>query len=676
LDRNERTLTLVTGEVAVASGIVEQDQNSQNSGQQQTAGTISAASPASRSPLVQRLLDAPNLPAFINDLLTTQAVVVAGTEAAGFVLEAGENNTASLRPIAHIRPDASTAEVRAAALGAFQDLVKPCIEQNRDGAIQVAEGSEGSEAQFCLVTLLRNDGQVVAASAVITRCLNVERARQRLTSMQLVAGYFDLFTLRRNAEQARDIAQSHQYVLQYTTAVATAEGFESAGANLCNELANRTHATRVSLGWVKGRNIKVKAISHTEEFDKKQELVVLLAKVMEECADQEAVVQYDPTGKGTDNVTRDAQQLSRTQGGHIVLSMPLRRQAEVIGVITCEFLPGTQITPQASSALATAVDLLAPQLWDRYQNDRWLITKVGISTREVAKATIGPKHMLAKLIAAAVVGVILAAVLIRPMYRISAPFSFMTDTRSTLSAPFEGKLGEVAWVQDPYTHQQRRLKPGDLVKKGDVLVSMDTSEETLQYWEADAQAKQYRANAAQERSKNEPDSQAKAKIADYQADEAEAKKQLLALRIDQGKIRAPIDGVLLKGDLEDQRGKPVKQGDELMVVGRPEQLKAEIEVAERDIQEVKVGQLGWIATSSLPGDKHPIKIERIVPIGNPNKEGQNVFKVYGTLQDTVGTWRPGMAGEAKVEVERKPLWWIYSHKLIEFVKLQAWKWGV
>ena len=334
----------------MASGIVEQDQNSQNSGQQQSGGTMTATSPASRSPLVQRLLDAPNLPAFINDLLTTQAVVVAGTEAAGFVLEAGENNTASLRPIAHIRPDASTAEVRAAALGAFQDLVKPCIEQNRDGAIQVAEGTEGNEAQFCLVTLLRNDGQVVAASAVITRCLNVERARQRLTSMQLVAGYFDLFTLRRNAEQARDIAQSHQYVLQYTTAVATAEGFESAAANLCNELATRTHSTRVSLGWVKGRNIKVKAISHTEEFDKKQELVVLLSKVMEECADQEAVVQYDPTGKGTDNVTRDAQQLSRTQGGHIVLSMPLRRQAEVIGVITCEFLPGTQITPQASNA--------------------------------------------------------------------------------------------------------------------------------------------------------------------------------------------------------------------------------------------------------------------------------------------------------------------------------------
>ena len=71
-----------------------------------------------------------------------------------------------------------------------------------------------------------------AAAAVITRARDVERARQRLTSMQLVAGYFDLFSLRRGAEQARQIAQSHQNVLQLTTAVGTAEGFESAAMNL------------------------------------------------------------------------------------------------------------------------------------------------------------------------------------------------------------------------------------------------------------------------------------------------------------------------------------------------------------------------------------------------------------------------------------------------------------
>ena len=56
--------------------------------------------------------------------------------------------------------------------------------------------------------------------------------------------------------------------------------------NLCNELATRAGATRVSLGWLKGKNIKIKALSHTEQFDKKQELVVELEKVMEEALDE------------------------------------------------------------------------------------------------------------------------------------------------------------------------------------------------------------------------------------------------------------------------------------------------------------------------------------------------------------------------------------------------------
>src|SRR5439155_22245411 len=129
---------------------------------------------------------------------------------------------------------------------------------------------DDGDAQFCLVTVLRNEGEVVAASAVITRCRDLERAKQRLTSMQLVAGYFDLYSLRRYVEHAKAISDRHQHVLQYAAAVGTAEGFESSSMNLCNELATRSGATRVALGWLMGRNIRVKALSHTEKFDKKQ----------------------------------------------------------------------------------------------------------------------------------------------------------------------------------------------------------------------------------------------------------------------------------------------------------------------------------------------------------------------------------------------------------------------
>src|SRR5205814_1068222 len=132
--------------------------------------------------------------------------------------------------------------------------------------------------------------------------------------------------------------------------------------------------------------------------------IVELQRAMEECLDQEEVVQYEPDGTSSQNVSREAQALSRSQGGNSVISIPLRRQAEIIGVLTLEFSPGSQLGPQAATGLSVAADLLAPQLYDRYHNDRWLITKTGISIREASKKVIGPKYMLAKMIAVVVIG--------------------------------------------------------------------------------------------------------------------------------------------------------------------------------------------------------------------------------------------------------------------------------
>src|SRR3954454_21345954 len=129
----------------MASGIVESSNQGSTSGQQQGAGK--------RSKLVERLLDASaNLPAFMKDLLGTMAVTVAGTEAAGFLIERGEAPEQSgLRVVTHIRPDDSDDDVRQAAIKAFQEIVVPCIQQNKDGAIEVGPPDEG-EPQFCLVT--------------------------------------------------------------------------------------------------------------------------------------------------------------------------------------------------------------------------------------------------------------------------------------------------------------------------------------------------------------------------------------------------------------------------------------------------------------------------------------------------------------------------------------------
>jgi multidrug resistance efflux pump len=654
----------------MASGIVEpSSQGSSQEGEKQQGPRA-----GERSRLVQRLLDGgSDLPAFLNDLLATMAVTVAGTEAAGFVIERA-NDQFVLKNLAHIRQDESDAQTRAQALDAFQNLVKPCIIQGKDGAIDLgnAAGLE-AEPQYCLITLLREGQEIVAVAAVITRCLNLERARQRLLSMQLVAGYFEFFTLKRGAETNKMMAQNHQRVLQLSRAVADAEGFLSAAMNLCNELANATGATRVSLGWLKGRLIRVKALSHTEEFDKKQDLIVQLEKTMEECYDQENLVLFDPSGKNPgDAVTRQAAILSRSQGGHVVLSLPLRRHADIEGVVTLEFLSSDSINPRMIESLTIAVDLLAPQLYDRHENDHWLITKVGISAQRTAEELLGPKHWIAKLVTGGII--ILLLVLfnflglptttkylgwmdVRLTYRVTAPITFAAVEKRSICAPFDGQIDQVFAL------------PGTPVKKGQPLFSLKTDDLDKQLAKSNSDALYHKRKAEAYAADNTKIADQLAELAQEQ--EAEAQSALYQSQIERALVKAPFDGQILKGDLSDKKDTTVKEGEEQMVFGELGKLRAELTVNERDIQDIAPGSTGSLATTSKPMDKVKFTVDRVVPLGQP-KEGNNVFTVYATPVEIAPSWRPGMAGEARVDVGKRTIAWIWSHRLMEFIRLKLW----
>ncbi len=58
-------------------------------------------------------------------------------------------------------------------------------------------------------------------------------------------------------------------------------------------------------------------------------------------------------------------------------------------------------------------------------------------------------------------------------------------------------------------------------------------------------------------------------------------------------------------------------------------------------------------------------------MGEP-KEGNNVFTVYGDLEKVDPAWRPGLTGDARIDVEKKSLAWIWTHRLIDFIRLKAW----
>ena len=112
--------------------------------------------------------------------------------------------------------------------------------------------------------------------------------------------------------------------------------FAGAAMALCNELASRWYCQRVGLGFLKGRYVHLKALSHTEKFSRKMKLVQDIEAAMEECLDQDVEVaapcraRRRPTSAGRPASCPAGTARRRS------CSLPLRRAGEPVGVVTLE----------------------------------------------------------------------------------------------------------------------------------------------------------------------------------------------------------------------------------------------------------------------------------------------------------------------------------------------------
>jgi len=272
--------------------------------------------------------------------------------------------------------------------------------------------------------------------------------------------------------------------------------------------------------------------------------------------------------------------------------------------------------------------------------------------------------MLGKLVAVLVILVLLFVTFFKPMYHVSAQFEFAPQSKFTLCAPYDGRITHIGTLPNG-----QRIRPGDQVKAGTVLLELETYDQKMKLAESLAKVNSKVREAAKYRAE---DKTAEEEMALDERDEAQAESDYLQYQIDHATIVAPKDSQVLKGDFEEKQNATVKTGDVLFELGDPHDLRAVLSVPDRDIQELKIGQEGKVATSALPDSHFPIRINRIIPIPDP-KEGTNTFRVYAALEGTrPRTWLPGMSGEARVNVEHRRLVWIWTHRLVDFLKLKLW----
>jgi multidrug efflux pump subunit AcrA (membrane-fusion protein) len=255
---------------------------------------------------------------------------------------------------------------------------------------------------------------------------------------------------------------------------------------------------------------------------------------------------------------------------------------------------------------------------------------------------------------------VLAGLLFVPVqYRVGAQARIEGSVQRALVAPADGFL------------RQAHVRPGDRVKTDQVLAELAEDDLRLEHRKFHSEYTQHEnaASAALARS-----DRAQYAIAQAKADEARAQVELLDAQLARVRVQAPFDGVIIKGDLSQSLGAPVRKGEVLLTIAASDKFRLLVEVDERDIGAIAAGQNGSVALGALSDRALRFRVERVTPVAVA-REGRNFFEVEGALEDTPPVLRPGLQGVAKIEAGHRPLAWIWTHRLIEALRLGLWSWG-
>lgn len=456
----------------------------------------------------------------------------------------------------------------------------------------------------------------------------------------------------------------------------------SMGAIIAHELKRRFNCTRVAIGLVKGDFIRLAALSGADEIDRNAPAVEAIEAAMEECASQDAEVIF-PAPAGTENepglrrVTLAHERLSRSFGPSSCLSLPLRVEGDLVGVALLERGAQDPFPFAAISLLRLVSQTVGPALWTRRLADRSLWEVAKDSTHRLSRELLGPRHTALKLVAGLALVAFLASAVVPVPGRITASGEVRAAAARTISPPFTGYLSQV------------HVRPGEEVTQGQALAEMDTSDLQLQLAQSQSELLAYQTQHDEALNRNDM-----AKAAQFEAEvrKSRATINLLNDNIARSVLRSPVDGVVGRGDLEQFVRARIEPSQPLFEIITSRNLTVAY-VDERDVNRVVVGQTGWFASKALPGEKLPVKVERITPVAEPY-EGTNAYVVELSLDEVavaqssatsdqlsvkkaeinsaLESMKPGMRGVVKLEQGWTTVLAKFARPLIDEARLRLW----
>ena len=129
-------------------------------------------------------------------------------------------------------------------------------------------------------------------------------------------------------------------------------------------------------------------------------------------------------------------------------------------------------------------------------------------------------------------------------------------------------------------------------------------------------------------------------------------------------VTSPIDGVVISGELDKFVGAPLERGQGLLEIAPMAEMRIEVQIPDYEIGYVKPGTKTAVKLDAVGGPSMHLRIEDIFPSAEL-RDDQNVFIGQIRVENTDGTLRPGMLGEATAFGPPRPRVWSWVRPVFE-----------
>jgi RND family efflux transporter MFP subunit len=539
----------------------------------------------------------------------------------------------------------------------FADLSERALKEGR-GIVESQEQPADPEARgprYQLAYPVRLDGEMRGVVGIDIDWRPEAQLQAAMRDLQWGSGWLEV-VLRRHADPVEAVTQRLKLALGLVATLLEHPGLDQACAAFTTELATRLGCDRVALGVLKGRRVRIRAVSHSAQFERRANLMRAVAEAMEEAIDQGETVVFPPERENLPVVSHAHQVLLRESEGGSAATLPLTSYGRVVGALTLERAPGHRFDVPALEVGEAVASLAGPIVDLKVRSEASLHERAAESVRDVWDRLFGPKHAQFKLVAAGVAAVALFLAIATGDFRISAASTVEGVVQRAIAAPFNGYVKESS------------MRAGDTVKSGQVIGRFDDRDLRLERTRLASQRDQYVRQHREALAKHD---RAQAEIVGAQLAQSEAQLALVDEQLARAEMVAPFDGVIVSGDLSQSLGSPVERGQVLFEIAPLDGYRIALRVDERDIAHVALAQRGELAVASMPGERFGFTVTKITSV-NTAKEGVNFFRVEASLERHDRRLRPGMEGVGKIYVDQRKLVWIWTHTLTDWMRLWLW----